>query len=62
MGQTVKLPYEVVSDIVIAELNDLLTYHVDVIAGRSDWPVEPRDIRESYLMVSALIKVLEEFE
>lgn len=62
MGQTVKLPHEVVNDIVVAELNDQLTYHLDVIAGRSEWPVDYRDVRESYLLVSALIKVLDEFE
>jgi hypothetical protein len=62
MGQTVHLPHEVINDIVIAELNDQLTYHLSVIAGTSDWPVSAQDIRESYLLVSALIKVLEEYE
>ncbi len=62
MGQTVELPYEVVTDIVVAELNDQLTYHLNVIAGRSEWPVDHRDVKESYALVSALIKVLDEFE
>lgn len=62
MGQTVHLPHEVINDIVIAELNDQLTYHLSVISGTSGWPVSAQDIRESYLLVSALIKVLEEYE
>jgi hypothetical protein len=60
--KTVHLPYEVISDIVKTELNDQLTYHLSVISGTSGCPVSAQDIRESYQLVSALIKVLEEYE
>jgi hypothetical protein len=58
----VRLPHEVISDIVIAELDDQLTYHLSVVEGTSDYPTDPRDVRESRLLAAALLLVLQEYE